>query len=67
MKITVGDKLIVHNVGGLEETVQVGDEVEVTKVENFHTGKKGRPRKLFTCVKEDRVFQVTSDKVAKVK
>lgn len=67
MKITVGDKLIVHSIDGLEETVQVGDEVEVTKVENFHTGKPGRPRKLLTCVKEDRVFQVTSDKVAKIK
>lgn len=67
MKISVGDKVIVHNVEGLEESVQIGDEVEVTKITNFHTGKRGRPMKLFTCVKEDTAFEITSNKVAKPK
>lgn len=74
MKINVGDKVVVFNVsdivpvdGDTSVELLVGDELEVTKIVNLHTGKRGRPRKLFTCVKETAVFEITSDKVAKAK
>lgn len=74
MKVNVGDKVVVFNVsdivpvdGDTSVELLVGDELEVTKIVNLHTGKRGRPRKLFTCVKETAVFEITSDKVAKQK
>ena len=73
-KVNVGDKVIVFDTRDIfmmdtdgRIPILIGDEVEVTKIENLHTGKRGRPRKLFTCVKEDVVFSITSDKVAKAK